>query len=401
MRARHSLLLTVVAALVGAAALPNAQTTVALPGGTRPVTLPKPRVAPLAEDKRTEVHRQLIAKFAKDGRVDNALATLLNVPPIAEGVVPYTIYLTEDSTLSPRHRAILLMRAAWLAGSPVIWEDYAPRARTIGLTAAEVRRIAEGPAASGWDPFERTLVQLADELYRNSSVSNATWKSLAASYDLHHLMDAVETVNHFTMLSMMYNSFGVQPQGAAADRWPADVPYRVVVPEREPPLTVARVDPVPGDGIAVSRTLARHPRLSEPRARRANFINRVSKLTPRHREMFILRIGWDCQSEYEWAQHVGSVGRAREHGLEPRWIAQGAEAPGWDPFERAILTAVDELYRDANITDRTWAALAERYDAELLMSAVLTASSYRATSMVLNALGVQIEPGNERFPQLK
>ena len=186
----------------------------------------------------------------------------------------------------------------------------------------------------------------------------------------------------------------------AEDRLPLDVRYRVDVPAREPPLTSARVEPLPGDGIAVSRTLARHPKLNEARARRANFINRVSKLQPRHREMLILRIGWDCRSEYEWAQHVGSVGRARDHGLDPVRIAEGADAPGWDPFERMILRAVDELYRDAVISDRTWAGLAERYDTEQLMSAVFTASSYRATSMVLNAFGVQLEPGNERFPQL-
>jgi alkylhydroperoxidase family enzyme len=114
--------------------------------------------------------------------------------------------------------------------------------------------------------------------------------------------------------------------------------------------------------------------------------------------MLILRIGWDCRSEYEWAQHVGSVGRARDHGLDPVRIAQGPDAVGWDPFERAILLAVDELFRDATISDRTWAVLAERYDTELLMSAVFTASSYRATSMALNAFGVQLEPGNERFP---
>jgi hypothetical protein len=34
------------------------------------------------------------------------------------------------------------------------------------------------------------------------------------------------------------------------------------------------------------------------------------------------------------------------------------------------------------------------------MSAVFTASSYRATSMALNAFGVQLEPGDERFPNV-
>ncbi len=182
------------------------------------------------------------------------------------------------------------------------------------------------------------------------------------------------------------------------DRLPSDVTYRVVVPEREAPLTAARVEPVAGSGIAVGRTFARHAKLNETRGGRANFINRISKLEPRHREMLILRTGWDCQSEYEWAQHVGSVGRARDHGLDPLKIALGPSAAGWDPFEQAILRASDELYRDSLVSDSTWNALGARYDTGLLMSAIFTASSYRATSMALNAFGVQLEPGNERFP---
>jgi alkylhydroperoxidase family enzyme len=241
---------------------------------------------------------------------------------------------------------------------------------------------------------------MADELFRNSAVTNATWAAVAAKYDQFNLMDAVETVNHFVMLGTMYNAFGVQPDPKKADRLPTDVLYRVQVPEREAALAKARVEPRPGDGIAVGRTLAQHPKMNQARGPRANFINRVSKLQPKHREMFILRIGWNCRSEYEWAQHVGSVGRAREHGLEPRRIAEGADASGWDPLERAILRAVDELYRDGSISDANWAGMASSFGPDLLMSGVFTAASYRATSMVLNTLGVQLEPGDERFPKL-
>jgi hypothetical protein len=168
-----------------------------------------------------------------------------------------------------------------------------------------------------------------------------------------------------------------------------------------PPLVIikARVAPGEGDGIAVGRTFARHPKLVERWRPRQTFINRVSKLSPRYRELLILRIGWNCRAEYEWAQHVGSVGRARDHGLDPMRIAQGAEAPGWDVFERTLLGAVDELYRDTTVSDRTWSAMSDRLDIGLLMSAVFTASTYRAISMSLNTLGVQLEPGNERFPQ--
>jgi len=66
----------------------------------------------------------------------------------------------------------------------------------------------------------------------------------------------------------------------------------------------------------------------------------------------------------------------------------------------ALLQAADELYRDATISDRTWNTLAARFDTTMMMNVIVTASNYRMVSMALNALGVQIEPGNERFPKL-
>ena len=144
------------------------------------------------------------------------------------------------------------------------------------------------------------------------------------------MVDAIMTVNEFTLLSMLFNSMGVQPDDGATARFPADVPYRIAVPARERPLTAPRVDPLEGPGLRVGRTFARHPRVAQTRRGNSNYVNRVSPLTPHYRELLILRIGWNCQSVYEWAKHVGSVGRARDHGLEPERIAAGPDAPGWD-----------------------------------------------------------------------
>ena len=202
----------------------QAQSAVALPGAGRPSALKIPRIQPLPQDQRTEVHQQRLAKFPDGPALDRGFDTLLRLPALVDAVMPYTVYLSSQSTLSPRHRALLTLRAAWLCASEVVWSDRARRARADGLTTQELRRIAEGPDAPGWDRFEAALLRMTDELYRNSAVSNATWATLAASYDQHHLVDAVETVNHFTMLSIMYNAFGVQPDQAASDRLPADAP---------------------------------------------------------------------------------------------------------------------------------------------------------------------------------
>ena len=370
------------------------------PADRQPVGLSSPRIAPLPESQWTAEHRRLVERYAADGRADNQLHTLLNAPAIVEGLMPFTAYLTEESTLSPRHRSLLILRAAWLCGNQPIWATHAARARDVGMTDAEIRRIAEGPDAAGWGAFDRTLLQLADQLYLNSSVTDATWNALAARYSEHNLIDAIETANHFVVLSMIYNAFGVQPDSDTPDRLPGDVPYGITVPAREPRLAVARVDPLDGPGIAVSRTFARHPALVEARSPRAGYINRVSPLTPHDREILILRIGWNCQAVYEWAKHVGTVGRARDHGVDPRAVALGPDAPGAGGREAMLLRLVDELYRDANVSDETWRGLTAEYDTVEAMSAVYTPSSYRATSMSLNAYGVQLEPGDEGFPDV-
>ena len=187
------------------------------------------------------------------------------------------------------------------------------------------------------------------------------------------LFRSVETVNHFVLLATFYNALGVQPDAGRSDRLPKAA-YRVEVARREPPLATARYEPLEGRGIAVTRTFQRHPVLNEHWSPRQTFILRTSKVTPHDRELVILRSGWNCRAEYEWAKHVGSVGRAREHGLEPRHIAEGAASPAWSPFEQALLTMADELYRDRGVSDGTWKALtgSSGYDAGLAMSAIFS-----------------------------
>ena len=65
-----------------------------------------------------------------------------------------------------------------------------------------------------------------------------------------------------------------------------------------------------------------------------------------------------------------------------------------------LLRTVDELYRNTILSDETWTALTNHYDLVKAMSAVYTPSSYRATSMSLNTYGVQLEDGDEEFPDV-
>ena len=375
-----------------------------VPGSLVPAyRLTEARVPPLPEAEWTDVQRALVEKYAPDGNPGTALRTLIRVPALADRVFPLLTYVANESTLAPRHRTMLILRTAWLTQNANLWATHASRAREAGLTAEEVLRVAEGPS-EGWSEFEQVLVGLADQLFRNSSVTDQTWEALSEQYDVKNLVDAVVTVDEITAQSILFNSLGIQSDEDATTRIPTQsVGYRVVVPDREPPLTTPRIEPVDGDGLRITRTLARHPDLAAQWGANASYVlsPERSQLAPHDRELLILRTGWNAQAVYEWAKHVGSVGRARDHGLEPLWIAQGADASGWDAHELALIDAANEMYRDTMISDGTWARLAERYDSHQMISVAATASRYRKVSMTLNAFGVQPLPDDELFPVLE
>ena len=360
------------------------------------------RIPPLPESEWSDEQRDVVEKYASDNP-GNALRTLARVPALADRLFPFMRYIGQDSTLSPRHRSILILRTAWLTQSANLWATHASRAAESGLTAEEIRRVAEGPA-EGWNAFEVVLLGLADELFRNASGTDQTWDALSAQYDVYNLVDAVMTVNETTSHAILFNSLGVQPDDDTTARIPTvDVAYRIDVPDREPPLTVPRIEPVEGDGLRVGRTFARHPDMADARGTNPGYILNPerSRLAPHDRELLILRTGWNAQAVYEWAKHVGSVGRAREHGLEPLWIAQGKDATGWNANELALIDAANEMYRDTMISDETWATLSARYDTHQMMSIAATVANYRMVSMTLNAFGVQPLPDDELFPVLE
>ncbi len=118
----------------------------------------------------------------------------------------------------------------------------------------------------------------------------------------------------------------------------------------------------------------------------------AGKLPARDRELLILRTGWNCRSDYEFAQHV-RIGRAA--GLtdeEIDRVTQGPDAPGWSDHDALLVRAADELHTDACLSDATWAALAARYDEPQLIELPMLVGHYHLVAFTLNSLGVQIEP---------
>jgi alkylhydroperoxidase family enzyme len=118
-------------------------------------------------------------------------------------------------------------------------------------------------------------------------------------------------------------------------------------------------------------------------------------LSPRDRELVVLRVAWLCQAPFEWGEHVKAGKRvANMTDEEIDWIKRGSSAPGWNENDRTILRAVEELHDKAMISDETWAALARRLNDKQLIALPLLVGQYQGTAFLQNSLRVPLLPTN-------
>ena len=374
-------------------------------GGQTPPAAP--RLTPLPETRWTDEQRKVAEAFAADG-MRNAVMTWLHHPGLAQALMPHLRYITRESTLPTRHRHLLALRTAWLGRSQYLWAHLASAARAAGFSADDLTRIARGPDAPGWDAFERAVLRAGDELHVDSFISDASWKTLGARYDIRQLIDTIDTVGALTMHAGALNSLGVVVESDRPDRLPAGVAYAHAVKRtnirlegREP--RIPPVDPPGsrGGGANVFRTFNRNPPADRVRGAINTHVNGRATLTPKHRELLLMRIGVLCRSEYEYAAHA-RIGR--KLGMTDDDVARilygPDKVPGGDPIDNLLIRATNQLFENDIVEADTWTKLAAALDTRQMLDMLIAVGGYRSTSMLINSAGVQLDAdmADFRFP---
>ena len=156
-----------------------------------------------------------------------------------------------------------------------------------------------------------------------------------------------------------------------------------------------------GSILNIFRTLVRAPDAFRAFSWWGGYVMSRNSLTPRDREIVILRTGFLCKSGYEWTQHhrIGLASGLKADEIER--IKFGPGADGWTAAERALLSACDDLNRDHFISNAAWTELAKHYSERQLMDVVFTAGQYTQVSMILNSFGIQLDQGQTLDPDLK
>ena len=184
----------------------------------------------------------------------------------------------------------------------------------------------------------------------------------------------------------------VRIQPLLPEQWPDQMREALAAlrpPEPRHPLPPRRDDRP--KALNALGTLARHPQLARAFHTFNGHVLFGSTLSPRQRELLVLRVAAVRGSDYEWAQHAFL---ARDAGLgddDIARIAVGPEASGWSSLHRAMVRAVDELVSDALISDSTWSALAGELDEQQLMDLVFTVGAYEVLAMAFRSFGVELD----------
>ena len=156
-----------------------------------------------AEDRAT------VEKNAMNGQVFNIFKVLAHHPPLVKRWTPFAGHVLSKQTLPFRDRELLILRIGWLNQAEYEFAQHELIARKGGLGDADIARLKDGPKAAGWSEKDAALLQVADDLFENSVVSDETWEKLTRHYSTEQVIDAVFTVGQYNLVSWALNSFGV------------------------------------------------------------------------------------------------------------------------------------------------------------------------------------------------
>ena len=151
--------------------------------------------------------------------------------------------------------------------------------------------------------------------------------------------------------------------------------------------------------LNIFRTLFHRPKTARAIADLLLSLLMESEVGHRRRELIIMRIGWVTGSEYEWTQHwplaQEMFGCTAEELLALRdWRGAGC----FDPVDRAVLAATDELLETGDLTDETWRTCFAGLGRDAAIEMVAAIATWLLISKLARGLRVPLEEGVEGWP---
>jgi alkylhydroperoxidase family enzyme len=140
----------------------------------------------------------------------NLLGTFARHPELVHSYHVFVAHLLYRTTLTARHRELLILRVAAVRSADYEWAQHVVLALDVGLHREEIDAVRADADRSRWEPTEAALLAAADELVADARITDETWRVLRAELSDQQLLDVVFTVGAYDVLAMALHTFGVQ-----------------------------------------------------------------------------------------------------------------------------------------------------------------------------------------------
>lgn len=144
--------------------------------------------------------------------------------------------------------------------------------------------------------------------------------------------------------------------------------------------------------LNIFRMMANAPTCFRPLAMLGTAILGQQKLSPKLRELAILRVANLSAAKYEWVQHVpiAEVVGATKAQIEA--VERGSiESDSFDDLERLVLRFTTELVQDVRVSDVTFAEAKSRLSAQEIVELVLAVGYYMMIARLLETTDVDLD----------
>ncbi|MDP9823206.1 carboxymuconolactone decarboxylase family protein [Nocardioides massiliensis] len=172
-----------------------------------------PRITP-GDRRQIGIPAWLFAKAA--GRVTGTgppgiFTTLGRTRRLFWGWLLFAGGLMPGGTLPRRDTELVILRVAHVRDCDYERTHHEGLGRRVGLTDAEISRVAEGSQAPGWSERQQVLLEAAEELLERRALSDATWTALRAHLSERSCIEFLLLVGHYDMLATTLMTLGVVP----------------------------------------------------------------------------------------------------------------------------------------------------------------------------------------------
>ena len=154
-----------------------------------------------------------------------------------------------------------------------------------------------------------------------------------------------------------------------------------------------------GTPLNIFGTIAHHPKLLKRFMNFAGLFLNKGLLPAREREIVILRVGWNCQSVYEFGQHTVIGQRVGLSLTEIGALTMSSNEFNWSERDIALIAMSDELCADDCVSEATWNLLKAHWKENELIELVMVAGTYRLVSGFLNTMGVELDVDTPGWPE--